>query len=235
MSDTRETPSQAPAWSPKTHPIDAIRPDTTKEQIHEWVAQGASPNGERIGLGRPLHSAVESGNAEAIEALLEAGANPHLANRFGMTPLKLAISENKPLTIEALCAGRPETLTDPVHGKTPLLIEAAQLERGPCAIALLRAGANPNVAGADGDTALHHAARANNTELAMALMDCGATPFAMNSQGRKPSEVGSLAYPKTRDAIAFRAERPAERAMLDQAIAEREQAQGTRSPRARSI
>ena len=41
---------------------------------------------------RPLHLAVEGGSAEAVELLLDMGAEVHAATRRGATPLQMAVT-----------------------------------------------------------------------------------------------------------------------------------------------
>ena len=51
----------------------------------------ATPAGDR-----PLHRAIRSGNRAVARFLaLEAGADPHAANRVGVTPLELARSRQR--------------------------------------------------------------------------------------------------------------------------------------------
>lgn len=70
--------------------------------------QGGDPNQKKLkkgtsrirlmgssGFSYPLHAAVELGDAEAVEALLRAGADPSLTNSKKQTPLKLAEAKNK--------------------------------------------------------------------------------------------------------------------------------------------
>jgi ankyrin repeat protein len=51
---------------------------------------GADPNARRQGGFTPLHEAVTTCNVELAELLLAHGANPHLSNDEGDSPLQLA-------------------------------------------------------------------------------------------------------------------------------------------------
>jgi len=155
--------------------------------------------------GSALHNAAMLGDCAAIERLLGAGADPRLANRAGMTPLRLAIHANKHEAIKVLCAGGPETISDEAHGAYPLLVEAAQMERPDCVRALLAAGADPNVATNLGNTALHWAARTNAINMAQALLDAGANPFAVDKQGKTPMEQGGPGRAEASKVIAAEA------------------------------
>uniref|UniRef100_A0A1I8HCJ7 ANK_REP_REGION domain-containing protein n=1 Tax=Macrostomum lignano TaxID=282301 RepID=A0A1I8HCJ7_9PLAT len=58
-----------------------------------------------------------------------------------------------------------------------------------CAKLLLEAGANPNAADMDGNTALHLAAAASNADVIRLLLDAGASVRRYNRQGQTPSMV----------------------------------------------
>lgn len=59
---------------------------------------------------KSLHAAVVSASAasgEIMEALLAAGASPSARDESGMTPLMLALSNNRKAAIELLLRGKP--------------------------------------------------------------------------------------------------------------------------------
>lgn len=182
--------------------------------------------------GSALHNAAMAGDAMAIERLLGDGADPRLPNRAGITPLRLAIHANQPESIAALCAGGPETIAHQAHGAYPLLVEAAQMGRGDCVLALLTAGADPSVATEMGNTALHWAARSNDAQMAKALLDFGANPFAVDNQGKTPMQQGGPGRTEASEAIAVKAREWTS----NQALAARNgriQPEKARSPRSR--
>ncbi|KAL7303729.1 hypothetical protein TKK_0003862 [Trichogramma kaykai] len=109
----------------------------------------------------PLHLALAHCRIEVMRALLSQGANPNLANRKSLTPLLMicmrrgdsdlldllfehAQERHRPLPIDA---------RDP-WGSTPLNL-ALFRDHEKVAKALLRYGADPNVANEDGTTPLH--------------------------------------------------------------------------------
>ena len=79
----------------------------------------------------PLHWAAHFGNAEAIEALIAAGANLEARSESGFTPLHEAAYFGKAETIEALlrAGADPKALT--TAGKLPfdLIKDNEQLKR----------------------------------------------------------------------------------------------------------
>jgi cytohesin len=95
------------------------------------------------------------GNVTLVRFLLARGADPNLQDRFGMTPLHVAIMNNL-LDVTALVArsrGVKLTATD-LNGQTPLQY-AADKDRPELVRTLLNAGAAANGTGETGQTPLH--------------------------------------------------------------------------------
>jgi hemoglobin len=104
-----------------------------------------------------LHDASAQGNLRMVELLLRLGADPNVGSPGGRTPLYCVANECH------LTGG------------------------GNIARALVRAGAQVNApSGAKRCTALHMAARRGNTEVAEALIDCGADINACDTAGDTP-------------------------------------------------
>jgi len=104
-----------------------------------------------------LHDASAQGNLRMVELLLRLGADPNVGLPGGRTPLYCVANE-------------------------------CQVPGGGYIVrALVRAGAQVNVpSGAKRCTALHLAARRGNTEVAQALLDCGADMNAQDATGDTP-------------------------------------------------
>jgi len=118
----------------------------------------------RDSLGRtPLQRAAEAGHAPAVEALLDAGADPDLGDVFGDTPLIGCVTQ---------------AWRDPARA-------AAVAE------ALLRGGASPNAANCRGLTALHFAAYEGHADLAAALVRAGAESLR-DCRGHTPEDYVEL-------------------------------------------
>lgn len=130
-----------------------------------------------------LMAAIAQGNLDSTRALLEGGADPNRAGPDGKTPVHLAAFADNPELLRAVLAkgGKADarnTLTD----ATPL--ESALLGGNPAQLQiLLDAGADPDHADRNGDTALHVAARTNAGAALLLLLERGSNPEAKNSRG----------------------------------------------------
>lgn len=111
-----------------------------------------------------LHKAALSGSVVNVMALLDAGADPNVMDKFGHSPLHMAVRRRKSSElIKALISkGANVNLNHPDWnrqslGATPLHL-AARLGRLENANTLLNNGAEPNIGDSTGQTALHIAA-----------------------------------------------------------------------------
>ena len=79
----------------------------------------------RVGGYTPLHLASRSGNAEAVGALLESGADPNAFTSTGATALHFAAEANSAEAIGALLSnGADADAKDTFAGRTPLMFAA---------------------------------------------------------------------------------------------------------------
>jgi len=63
---------------------------------------GADPNAQQQGGFTPLHQAVHNNNLELTQLLLSHGANPHVSNDDGDSPLQIAHAQTKRLLIDLI-------------------------------------------------------------------------------------------------------------------------------------
>lgn len=105
--------------------------------------------------GEPLIAAVRSGDAKAVLALLDAGADPNAADEQGTPALCLAVDAFDLPVVEALLLSNIPVRLDraAADGRTPLL---RAVDRGACEIAsvLVTSGADPRLEDAEGRDAL---------------------------------------------------------------------------------
>src|SRR5688572_27729005 len=144
----------------------------------------------------PLLRAARGADLAAIERLVEAGALLDLPQRDGITPLMAAVG-----------AGASSIDT---RGKFRTAVEALET-----ADALLEAGAAIDQTDARGRTALHYAAAAGYTDVALLLVDRGANLAAVDVDGVTPIDAANgklrggrrgagAAYPATAEALQGR-------------------------------
>lgn len=141
----------------------------------------------------PLLRAARGADVAAIERLVAAGALLDLPQREGLTPLMAAVGAN---------ASSIDT-----RGKFRTELEALET-----AAALLDAGAALDKTDSRGRTALHYAAAAGYTDVALLLAERGADLTAADADGMTPIDAangklrggrrgGGAAYPATAEAL----------------------------------
>uniref|UniRef100_A0A8C2CU61 Si:dkey-74k8.4 n=1 Tax=Cyprinus carpio TaxID=7962 RepID=A0A8C2CU61_CYPCA len=113
-----------------------------------------------------MHRACEKGRTDMVKYLLSIGAECQLINRFGCTPLHLAIRNKAVLT------------------KDCQLLQAWYL-----------AGANMNQGDYNGQTALHAAVEKRDKNMVSKLLEYGATPENRNMWGRTAEDGARQKHP----------------------------------------
>lgn len=130
-----------------------------------------------------LHWAARLGDTETLSLLLDAGADPGVATRYGVTPLALAATGGFGEAVVRLLGAGVDANSASQDGQTALM--SAVLGGSPRAIqALLAAGARVNdTEPARGQTALMWAAGAGNAPAIVALVEAGADVTARSTAG----------------------------------------------------
>jgi ankyrin repeat protein len=153
------------------------------------IEKGADVTQQREQDGfSPLHL-VE--NLDAAMILIKYSRDINITNTEGTTPLEVAISKNKSdianylIDKGANINGKPLALACGMN-ETPIQIDVVKK--------LLSKGAKPNDSPNGYDYPLHLAAKNNNYELAMLLIDKGADPDKRDFNGRK-----AKSYAKDKD------------------------------------
>ncbi|HEU4813672.1 MAG TPA: ankyrin repeat domain-containing protein [Xanthomonadaceae bacterium] len=143
------------------------------------------------GRDAALYEAARGGRVDRALALLEAGADanappPAEARDQRSLPVLAAVLPDLRL-LRALIARRVDV--NAAHaGMTPLLAATRDSWHGrpEAVMTLLANGADPRAADADGNTALHHAARSSDPGVAALLRDAAAELDVANAEGITP-------------------------------------------------
>ena len=138
-----------------------------------------------------LYTAARAGRVDEALALLDMGADPWAlpaadARDQRSLPMLAAVLSDLRLLRALIAAGVDLNLVQ--GGLTPLLAAVRDSYHGrPDAVLMLLAnGADPRPADAEGQTALHAAARAADPAIAALLLDAGAPLDALDAQGVSP-------------------------------------------------
>jgi ankyrin repeat protein len=128
-------------------------------------------------MSSELFDAVSAADLERVRALLRAGADPNTVwpEWPHYTPLHSAAEGGEPEIVRALLAhGAAVDPWDAGRNATPLLAAAGELNLAAIEV-LLRAGADPNVESAPGDSPLRLSVEQGDRAIAAALLAGGAT------------------------------------------------------------
>lgn len=187
----------------------------TPGALKRCIADGA-PDTVDTGGCPALVWAGEKGKVDLVDALLDAGASPDAADDEGKTPLILAAMENKAANAERLLAAGADVTAKDEDGDTALgraagakcmpLVETLLARMAPFGLAvsnvsgnyckapklldrLLEAGADPNVVGPAGWTALHSAASQFDLKIVRRLVEAGAKGDGRSATGETPLDM----------------------------------------------
>ncbi|MED5622337.1 ankyrin repeat domain-containing protein [Ideonella sp. BN130291] len=151
-------------------------------RVRQLAAAGADPNASGDQGVTLLQWAVLNKNVAGLNALLDAGADPVRPGTGGATVVHLAAMADDPAYLQALLARRVNVnLPHGRSGATPLMA-ALMGEREAQFRLLLQAHADTNRPDAQGNTALHVAAKINDAARVLDLLKAGADPHARNAQ-----------------------------------------------------
>ena len=130
-----------------------------------------------------VHWAVDSGNDQCLNVLLEYAADPSVFDQSSNSPLLLAIKANQPSMLQILLeAGSRITMAD---GGSPLAL-CSLLGHNECVNALLRAGLDSNSCGHFGQTPLICAVFECHKQILDTLLEHGASPSGLSQTGATP-------------------------------------------------
>jgi hypothetical protein len=136
--------------------------------------------GADVDARAPLLVAAHFGDAEVVRALLRAGADVHVRDLNGNTPLHWAAKNLRRGVVEAVLTAYPDVNAQANDGRTALML-AAQEGYTENVRALLAAGADSNIRDAAGQSPLEWAQARNNAELVALLQSRGAVSPAQTA------------------------------------------------------
>lgn len=153
------------------------------ELVQQLVDAGADPDAAGLDAVTPLAWTVVARSLEGFEALLAVGADPTRPIDGGQTVVHLAAMSIDPGFLHTLIAlGTDVDVADPTTGETPLMA-AMRSDCEPQVRRLLEAGADPDLADADGDRPLHVAGLIKKPSFVLALLEAGADATVRNDAG----------------------------------------------------
>lgn len=175
----------------------AMRDDL--EDVKARVMMGARVNSRDksyYGMS-PLHAAVESGNIEIIQFLLDHGAKPNIRDYQRRTPLMMMDEDATPEIFDLLIRYGAKTNLVDKEGNTALHHIAEFGDKANIIQLLVSHGANTHNLNKDGQTALAIASENENLENAKALLDAGADVNSINKDGKSAWDLTDKTEIKT--------------------------------------
>ena len=159
----------------------AVLQRCSKKMIRAIIDHGVDVNAVGKDNRTALILACEQNNADAINVLLNAGADTGIANTDGNTCLHAAVNENSSRDIlQALIDHGADVNAENMNNTTPLMMACWDGNVDPVD-ALLNAGADPNITDPNGDSCIHFAVHGEcSIEAIQAIVDHGADVNAAN-------------------------------------------------------
>lgn len=153
-----------------------------------------------------LFKAAAHGDRAVLQAALERGTLPGLADRSGKTLLMVA-AENGQLELTAYLLFRMAPVDQRDAGGRTALMHACRKGAREVASVLIQAGADVNTTDESGKPVLHYAEQGKDPRLVSLLISCGARPAAKDEMGFAREETSepfyrvSVHYATNREAI----------------------------------
>eukprot|EP00095_Tigriopus_kingsejongensis_P008369 maker-scaffold856_size87843-snap-gene-0.19 protein:Tk08369 transcript:maker-scaffold856_size87843-snap-gene-0.19-mRNA-1 annotation:"PREDICTED: uncharacterized protein LOC100122337" len=157
---------------------------------------------------RSIHTAAMRGHVSVISTLVQKGENVDCTTNDNYTALHLAVEAGKATVVEALLGhGANVHIKGGKIGETALHIASRidEIRGEKCTRMLLKSGADPNLAMADGRTALHVAAENGTVTNTRFLLQNGADVMLVDSEGETSlhKAAKSCHQPTVREILDF--------------------------------
>jgi ankyrin repeat protein len=136
------------------------------------LVRDSGPNAPDARGNSPLMYAAALGSPESMRLLLDAGADPNIANVFAATPLMWCAGDAAKIRLLLSKGAKVDARSQ--LGRTPLLIAAAYDGAAEAARLLIEKGADVNARDKGGMSVLQQAASSNHVELVRLLVAKGA-------------------------------------------------------------
>jgi len=148
----------------------------------------------------PLHGAASSGNIQALNIMIENGADVNSRDDSGVTPLIAALThfdpDNSPGIIKKLVDAKADVNAVSEHGSVLQCMALIDENVFDYTVKiewifkmLVKAGADVNLKNIDGDTPLHTAVENRKTGVAWLLLENGALPRIKNGNGQSAYDL----------------------------------------------
>ena len=166
-------------------------------KVRQLIKEGCNVNTRGGEYGTtPLIEAAMWGHNQVVEELIRRGARVNVKDKYQLTALYWASRWGHCSVVKTLCAAGADTNVQDRWGQTPLMWAAV---RGSDEIVceLIRAGGSVNVVTsseglfgvAAGSTALHYAAKRNQINCCVLLMEAGADKTVRNKDSESPQDL----------------------------------------------
>ena len=183
MNDTLNLAQVNKTYNAAVWSVDGVR--SLEEKIKARRARKKKP---MMWPTHPMFSAAYYGNLPAVRALLESGvdANKTLTTKGRTTALMLAAANGYVAIVKLLIErGADLNMVHLTTGETALY-RAAEQSNLLCAMELLKAGADVNIANKDGQTPLMVAVKKGSISLVALLIQSGADVNVVDNNGMNP-------------------------------------------------
>lgn len=146
---------------------------------------------ESIGLGRTsLHIAAGLGDAQKVRRYINKGDNVNVRDAEGITPLFMALLENKVDVAKILLEQNIDINIPDKDGTVPLSA-AAGVGNKSLVKAMISKGSNVNYQENDGWSPLHYASHLGHSAIVKILLDHGADPTLRDIEGLTPMDYAA--------------------------------------------
>lgn len=162
------------------------------DEARDLIIRGINPNtaDKKAGGITPLFIAVEDGNIEMVEMLLQFRAKINVRDSNKQTPIMKLDDDATPELVELLVRYGAKLNAVDKQGNTALILAAGAADADVIK-ALLTAGADVHSANKEGQTALMEAAENDDLETVRLLLERGAKVNAKNKDGETAWDLAS--------------------------------------------